>query len=50
MHSQRYHSDHKAFLADIADNVPGLKTKAVNIITDREFKFADVFPVGNHLF
>ena len=50
MHSQRYHSDHKAFYADIADNVPGLKTKAVNIITDREFKFVDVFPVGNHLF
>ena len=50
VHSRRYHSDHKAFLSDIVDNVPGLKTKEVNIITDREFKFADVFPVGNHLF
>ena len=50
VHSRRYHSDHKAFLSDIVDNVPGLKTKEVNIITDREFKFADVFPIGNHLF
>ena len=40
VHSRRYHSDHKAFLSDIVDNVPGLKTKEVNIITDREFKFA----------
>ena len=50
VHSRRYHSDHKAFLSDIVDNVPGQKTKEVNIITDKEFKFADVFPVGNHLF
>ena len=30
VHSRRYHSDHKAFLSDIVDNVPGLKTKEVN--------------------
>ena len=26
VHTQRYHSDHKTFLADIADNVTGHKT------------------------
>ena len=30
--------------------VPNFATKKVNIITDQEFKFSNIFPVGNHLF
>ncbi len=50
IHSRRYHSDHKDFMIATTEIVRSLLTKQVNVVTDREFKFHDVFPVGSHLF
>lgn len=50
IHSRRYHSDHKLFLDAVTQLVPSLLSKRVVLVTDREFKFSDMFPVGFHLF
>ena len=50
IHSRRYHSDHKLFLDAVTQLVPSLLSKKVALVTDREFKFSDMFPVGFHLF
>ena len=50
IHSRRFHDDHKIFLQSITEAVASLVTKKVNIITDQEFKFSDLFPSGSHLF
>ena len=50
VHSRRFHSDHKIFIDSFVNSVPQLSTKRVNIITDQEFRFAELFPVGKHLF
>ena len=48
IHSRRYHCDHKAFIEAITNIVHPLTTRRVNIVTDREFSFANCFPVGTH--
>lgn len=50
VHSRRYHCDHIDFLSSITDTVSSLLVKQVNIVTDREFQFNSVFPIGNQLF
>lgn len=50
IHSRRFLIDHKAFVEAFIDSIPPLSTKGINIITDQEFKFTDLFPVGKHLF
>ena len=50
IHSRRYHCDHKTFIEAITSVVHPLTTRHVNIVTDREFNFADSFPVGTHLY
>lgn len=50
IHSRRYHSDHRVFIDSIIEAVHPLATKCINIVTDREFKFATAFPVGSHLY
>ena len=49
LHSRRYQSDHKDFIEGITAIVHPLQTKHVNLVSDREFKFAGLFPVGSHL-
>ena len=50
IHSKRYHIDHREFLDAITETTTALLTKRVNLITDREFKFSGIFPVGTHLY
>ena len=49
LHSRRYQSDHKDFIEAITAIVRSLQAKRVNLVSDREFKFGDLFPVGSHL-
>ena len=49
LHSRRYQSEHKDFIEAITAIVRSLQTKHVNLVSDREFKFGDLFPVGSHL-
>ena len=49
VHSRRYQEDH-TFLNAIAKKLPILVKKWVNVVTDREFKFDNIFPSGKHLF
>ena len=50
IHSHKYQSDHRDFLSAVALNISRLLTKRVNIVTDREFKFEEIFPVGKQLY
>lgn len=50
IHSRRFHEDHLNFLSSIRKLLPLLATKAVVIVTDQEFNFSEVFPVGTHVF
>ena len=49
LHSRRYQSDHKDFIEAITAIICPIKTKRVNLVSDRQFKFASLFPVGAHL-
>lgn len=50
IHSRKYQKDHHDFLSPVTFNVSLLRTKRVNIVTDGEFKFDGVFPVGKQLY
>ena len=50
IHSRRYRSDHIDFLSSITAAASSLLSRQVNVVTDREFEFGSVFPIGNQLF
>ena len=50
IHSRRYHSDHVEFFQSITNVIKTLLSKQVNIVTDREFKLHNIFPIVNHIF
>lgn len=50
IHSRRFHEDHQYFLEQVGKEVSLLKTKRVNVVTDREFRFEGIYPCGRHLF
>ena len=49
-HTLKTISYHREFLDAITETTTALLTKRVNLITDREFKFSGIFPVGTHLY
>ena len=49
LHTRRLQVDHHFFLETITKVVSQLLTKKVNIVTDREFNVAGIFPCGSHL-
>uniref|UniRef100_A0A1X7T231 SWIM-type domain-containing protein n=1 Tax=Amphimedon queenslandica TaxID=400682 RepID=A0A1X7T231_AMPQE len=49
IHSRRYQNDHKDFLEVITATIRPLQTKQINFVSDREFKFSSIFPVGFQL-
>ena len=50
IHSQRFHEDHQCFLEAVRRALPTINSKKIIIVTDREFTFSDIFPLGYHLF
>ena len=50
IHSRRFHEDHQCFLEAVRRALPTINSKKIIIVTDREFTFSDIFPLGYHLF
>ena len=50
IHSRRYHDDHLQFMTAIRQAVPSLASKKIVIVSDREFTFSEVFPLGFHVY
>ena len=50
IHSRRFHEHHVHFLEAIRKAVPLLASKKIVIVTDREFKFSEIFPLGYHVY
>ena len=50
LHSRRLQQDHRDFIQMLTKELPLLITKRLNIVTDQEFKFSDLFPCGTHLY
>lgn len=50
LHSRRYQEDHHYFMQAIAKRISLLVKKRINLVTDREFNFDNIFPCGKHLF
>ena len=50
LHTRRLQVDHQFFLEAITKEVSQLLMKRVNIVSDREFNFADIFSCGTHLY
>lgn len=50
VHSRRLQEDHLTFFNAITKKVSQMVKKRVNVVTDREFKFENVFPCGKHLY
>ena len=50
IHSRRFHDDHVQFLSFIQKCVNQLASKKLIIVTDREFNFSEIFPLGSHLY
>lgn len=50
IHSRRFHEDHQCFLEVVRRALPTINSKKIVIVTDREFTFSDMFPLGYHLF
>ena len=47
IHSRRFHEDHLNFLKVIQQSIA---SKRIIIVTDREFNFSEIFPLGCHVF
>ena len=50
VHSRRFHEDHINFLTTIRKTITLLSARRVILVTDREFDFAEVFPLGMHIY
>ena len=50
IHSRRFHEDNQCFLEVVCRALPTINSKKIVIVTDREFTFSDMFPLGYHLF
>ena len=50
IHSHRFHDDHLQFLERVRKSTPLLASRRIIIVTDREFDFTLVFPLGIHVF
>lgn len=49
VHSRRFHEDHINFLTTRRKTITSLSSRRVILVTDREFDFAEVFPLGMHI-
>ena len=50
LHSRRFHKDHVQFLSFVRKCVNQLASKKLIIVTDREFNFSEIFPLGSHIY
>ena len=50
IHSRRFREDHLNFLKAIRQSISLLASRRIVIVTDREFNFSEIFPLGCHVF